>query len=162
MYFNMVLKRGGTSSWGWQQNSLVVIDPSTKQVAYTPEFYLMKHLSRYVGQGAHKMKTMGNDRTTLAFRNVDGSLAVVFYNSNNKELKVNIADGENRYNQILLPPRAAVSVLMNTNQSNGVRPLGANAKPTPTPAYYTLNGVKTPAPTRPGIYIHQGRKEMKN
>ena len=87
---------------------------------------------------------------------------MVFYNSNTKELKVNIADGENRYNQILLPPRAAVSVLMNTNQGDGVRPLGANAGAATAPVYYTLNGVRTPPPTRPGIYICQGRKEMKN
>lgn len=93
MYFNMVLKRGGTSSWGWQQNSLVVVDTITKQVAYTPEYYLIKHLSRYVAQGAHKLKTMGSDRTTLAFRNLDGSTICFIANKDNHARRMSVAIG---------------------------------------------------------------------
>ena len=164
--FMLDMQRGPNLDGGCQTcYGAIDIANDYKSYTYNSHYYVICHLSAVVKPGACRIATEGwwyEGVTYSAFRNVDGSLAVVFYNSNNKELKVNIADGENRYNQILLPPRAAVSVLMNTNQSNGVRPLGANAKPTPTPAYYTLNGVKTPAPTRPGIYIHQGRKEMKN
>ena len=95
MYFNMVLKRGGTSSWGWQQNSLVVVDSITKQVTYTPEYYLMKHLSRYVAPGAHKVKTMGNDRTTLVFRNDDGSIVCFIANKDNHDRHMSVAVGCN-------------------------------------------------------------------
>ena len=85
---------------------------------------------------------------------------MVLYNSNNKQLKVNIADGTNRYEQVLLPPRAAVSVLMNTDQTNRLQTL--NAAPAPSsPSYYTLTGVKVDVPNHPGIFICQGKKEIR-
>lgn len=90
MYFNMVLKQDGLSAWGWRQNSLVVIDPVTHQVTYTPEYYLMKHLSRYVAQGACKLKTIGNDEALLAFRNPDGTTVVIVANKHDNARKISI------------------------------------------------------------------------
>lgn len=91
MYFNMVLKHGGTSSWGWKQNSLVVVDIATHQVTYTPEYYLMKHMSRYVMPGAYKLKTMGNDQSMLAFRNPDSSTVVIVANKSQHDRDMSIA-----------------------------------------------------------------------
>ena len=48
MYWNISLENGGISRWGWAQNSLVVVDPQTKSYRYTPEYYVMKHVSHYV------------------------------------------------------------------------------------------------------------------
>jgi glucosylceramidase len=53
MYWNMVLDETGKSQWGWKQNSMISINRKTGQVVYNPEFYLMKHLSAFVGPGAH-------------------------------------------------------------------------------------------------------------
>ena len=61
MYWNMVLQDRGTSTWGWNQNAMIVIDSKTRKVTYTPEFYIMKHLSHFVQPGAYKIKTLGND-----------------------------------------------------------------------------------------------------
>ncbi|MBR1803843.1 MAG: glycosyl hydrolase family 30 [Muribaculaceae bacterium] len=95
MYFNMVLGKGATSSWGWKQNSLVVVDTTTHQVTYTPEYYLMKHVSRYVAPGAYKLKTMGKDQSMLAFRNTDGSTVLFVANNSKHDHEMSIALCEN-------------------------------------------------------------------
>ncbi|MBO7608598.1 MAG: glycoside hydrolase family 30 protein [Muribaculaceae bacterium] len=95
MYFNMVLKLNGTSSWGWKQNSLVVVDTHTHQVTYTPEYYLMKHMSRYLQAGSYKLKTMGNDQGMLAFRNPDGSTIVIVANKRHHDRDISIALNDN-------------------------------------------------------------------
>ena len=91
MYFNMVLKDKGTSSWGWDQNTLVVVNSADGTVTYTPEFYLMKHLSHYVKPQAVKLKTMGNDESMLAFRNPDGGIVVFVANKQSHARKMKIA-----------------------------------------------------------------------
>lgn len=91
MYFNMVLKDKGTSSWGWDQNTLVVVNSNDRTVTYTPEFWLMKHLSHYVHPGAYKLKTMGNDETMLAFNNPDGATVVVVANKRDHAREMKIA-----------------------------------------------------------------------
>ena len=91
MYFNMVLKREGFSSWGWRQNSLVVVDTDTHRVTYTPEYYLMKHISRYVTPEAYKLKIMGISQTMLAFRNSDGSTVVFVANKSHHDKNISIA-----------------------------------------------------------------------
>lgn len=76
MYFNMVLQDEGASSWGWKQNALVRVLSSTKEAVYTPEFYLLKHLSHFLKPGAHKLKVeKGND--VLAFRNRMGNRCIL-------------------------------------------------------------------------------------
>jgi len=91
MYFNMVLKDKGTSSWGWDQNTLVVVNSADGTVTYTPELYLMKHLSHYVKPQAVKLKTMGNDESMLAFRNPDGGIVVFVANKQSHARKMKIA-----------------------------------------------------------------------
>ena len=75
MYWNISLENGGISRWGWEQNSLVVVDPQTKSYRYTPEYYVMKHVSHYVQPGAYKLETEGAYTNLLAFRNPDNSIA---------------------------------------------------------------------------------------
>lgn len=80
MYWNISLDEGGISRWGWAQNSLVVVDPVLKSFRYTPEYYVMKHVSHYVQPGARKLETQGAYTNLMAFHNPDGSLAVVLAN----------------------------------------------------------------------------------
>ena len=77
MYWNMSLKKGGYSRWGWQQNSLVTINPEDKTYHFNHEYYLMKHVSRFVKPGAKKIDT---DKDVLAFLNPDKSVVAVYYN----------------------------------------------------------------------------------
>jgi len=76
----MVLGDECTSTWGWKQNAMVVVDTKSKRATFTPEYYAMKHVSRYVQPGAKKLITMGTDENLLAFENTDGSRVVVVYN----------------------------------------------------------------------------------
>lgn len=52
IYWNMVLESEGKSTWGWKQNSMITIDPITKQIIYNPEFYVVKHFSHFIECGA--------------------------------------------------------------------------------------------------------------
>lgn len=92
-YWNMVLDRSGKSSWGWAQNMLISVDKETKEVIYTPEFYLMKHLSHFVVPGAHLIQTSGGD-DNLAFVNPDGTMVLIVVNTERtpKTLAVRFGD----------------------------------------------------------------------
>ena len=59
VYWNMVLKPGGSSTWGWRQNSMVTVDPDAKLVTYNHEYYVMKHFSRFIDPGAVRLATTG-------------------------------------------------------------------------------------------------------
>lgn len=85
MYFNMILKDKGTSSWGWDQNTLIRIDSKTRTYTLTPEFYLMKHFSHFVPAGSYKLKTMGNDDSMLAYQLPDGKVMFFMANCDDKE-----------------------------------------------------------------------------
>lgn len=162
--FMLDMQRGPNLDGGCQTCfGAIDIDNDYKTYTLNSHYYVICHLSAVVKPGATRIATEGwwyEGVTYSAFRNPDGSLAVVLYNSNNKQLKVNITDGENRYNQVVIPPRAAVSVLMNTDQESGLQTLRQHASETDPPCYYTLNGVRTTTPSRPGIFISQGKKEM--
>jgi glucosylceramidase len=81
VYWNMVLPAGGESTWGWKQNSMVTVDLATQEVAYTPEFHLMKHFSRFIEPGAVRLGLRGEwTGNAVAFRNPDGARVVVIQN----------------------------------------------------------------------------------
>jgi glucosylceramidase len=81
-YWNFILKSPGVSRWNWVQNSMVVINETSRKVTYTPEFYVMKHLSHYVQKGAAKISLSGYD-DALAFQNPDGRIILMIANQEN-------------------------------------------------------------------------------
>ena len=78
MYWNMVLDETGDSQWGWKQNSMISIHSETKEVAYNPEYYLMKHFSHFIEPGSRKIGSP--DENTLAFRK-GNTVTVIYHNS---------------------------------------------------------------------------------
>lgn len=79
VYWNLALKEGQSSTWGWHQNSLVTV--KDKKATLTPEFYLMKHLSKYVKRGAKYVEIKGElSSSSIAFKNPDGEKVLVIYN----------------------------------------------------------------------------------
>lgn len=84
MYWNMILDETGKSAWDWSQNSLIIVDRNTREVSYTDEYYLMKHLSHFVQPGSYRLK-VSDDKNMLAFRTQNGKVAVVVYNPEEKE-----------------------------------------------------------------------------
>ncbi len=103
-YWNMVLTEGGVSTWGWRQNSMVVVDAATGGYRFTPEYHLFRHMSRYVQAGAVRIAAVswtGYDNA-LAFRNPDGSTVVLMQNDGVHDLPVTIGHGARRL-QVTLP-----------------------------------------------------------
>lgn len=111
LYWNIALEKGGVSRWGWAQNSLVVVDPERKSYHYTPEYYVMKHLSHYVRPHARKLETSGIYTNLLAFRNPDGSIVVALANEGNDNRTVSIQLG-NRVYQPFLPAHSVSTILI--------------------------------------------------
>ena len=80
--WNMVLDTVGVgidSTRVWPQDALLVVDTSAKTLIVTPAYYVFRHLSQFVAPGAKVLATSGGD--ALAFKNPDGSLVAVMYNS---------------------------------------------------------------------------------
>ena len=78
--WNMVLDKSGLgidTTRDWKQDALLVADGGA--VTATPAYYVFRHISQYVAPGATVVGTTGGD--ALAFKNADGSLVAVMYNS---------------------------------------------------------------------------------
>ena len=45
VYWNMFLEPEGRSTWGWKQNSLFTVDPTTQALTTNPEYHVMRHFS---------------------------------------------------------------------------------------------------------------------
>jgi glucosylceramidase len=79
VYWNMALPKDSISTWGWKQNSLVSV--ADGEYTFTPEFYLIKHFSAFVKEGAVMLSTEGDGSSCVtAFENPDGSCVAVVMN----------------------------------------------------------------------------------
>jgi len=84
--WNMVLDTGGlsiesktTGDREWAQNALLTVDAATGKLNATPAYYVFRHVSQYVDAGASVLATTGGD--ALAFKNPDGSITTIIFNS---------------------------------------------------------------------------------
>jgi glucosylceramidase len=101
LYWNISLKEGGVSRWGWSQNSLVTVDEAKKTYRFNHEYYLMKHLSHYVQPGAKRIATSGAFSNLLAFQNPDKSVVLVAQNDSNEDRTVRLAVGQGTISPVL-------------------------------------------------------------
>jgi len=95
--WNMVLDTIGRSLdtvRPWAQNALLAVDTSGKRLVITPTYYVFRHLSQYVDPGAQVVGTTGGD--ALAFKNPDGSIVAVLYNSGGAKMTT-VALGGKKY-----------------------------------------------------------------
>jgi glucosylceramidase len=95
-YWNISLKQGGISRWGWAQNSLVTVDVDAKTFTYNYEYYLMKHFSGFVQPGAKRLPIISwsGYENLLAFANPDNSFVVLMQNDLCEDLPVRVKIGE--------------------------------------------------------------------
>jgi glucosylceramidase len=91
-YWNISLKQGGVSRWGWAQNSLVTVDEAAKTFKYNYEYYLLKHLSHYVQPGARRLETksLTGYENLLVFANPDNSIIILIQNDLDQDLPIRV------------------------------------------------------------------------
>jgi glucosylceramidase len=85
MFFNLALNpQGGPTNGGCTTcRGVLTIDPVTHVVTYNVEYYLLAHIGRFVTPGAVRIDSTASNPTgvqSVAFRNSDGSHALVLYN----------------------------------------------------------------------------------
>lgn len=107
VYWNFVLYEGGDSTWGWKQNSLVTVDREGGALSLTPEFYVMKHLSRFVPPGSRVLEVSGSWAAhALAFQNPEGEHVLVLHNPHPEAASVDSPAG-----QLTLPAESITTVV---------------------------------------------------
>lgn len=89
---------------------VVTIDPATGAVTRELEYYALGHLSRFVLPGAVRIdSTTLPDLPNVAFRNPDGSIALLTYNRADTARTFTVRHGT-QVARHLLPPGAAVTI----------------------------------------------------
>ncbi|UAK25239.1 glycoside hydrolase family 30 protein [Sphingomonas nostoxanthinifaciens] len=94
-YWNIALAEGGVSRWGWAQNSLVTVNQKSGAWRFNHEYWLLKHLSHFVREGAVRIEAVswtGYD-DALAFQNPDGSTIVLVHNPLSEPMPLTIGVG---------------------------------------------------------------------
>ncbi|MEU5261941.1 ricin-type beta-trefoil lectin domain protein [Amycolatopsis sp. NPDC021455] len=94
-------------------------DSRSGQVDYTVEYYTMGHLTKFVKPGAYRIDS--NDNSTVrnvAWKNPDGSKALIAYNSStgNQSVRVNWGNSSFSYT---LPGHTSATFTWNGTQGNG-------------------------------------------
>lgn len=114
MLWNMVLDEHGKnidSERPWPQNSAIVVNRRTKQVTYTPMFWVTKHFSSLIEPKARVVATSGAYADHIAFQNPDGTLVVELLNDGADAVQLTIAAGARRH-AVELPPQSVASLLI--------------------------------------------------
>lgn len=90
---------------------VVTVDPSTGAVTRNAEYYVLGHLSRFVAPGAVRigMDGLGGGVDGVAFRNPDGSSAVVLYSSARSDTSVSLRLGDAVYG-VTAPGRGLMTI----------------------------------------------------
>jgi glucosylceramidase len=79
----------------------VLINPVTDEVIYTPLYYLLSHFSKFIRPQAHRIELKGENIEGLIYtaaENIDGSMAVIIYNNNEKAYQLSLNLENNYYN----------------------------------------------------------------
>ncbi|MBI9063415.1 MAG: hypothetical protein JEZ14_15640 [Marinilabiliaceae bacterium] len=135
-FWNMVLAEPCKSSWGWRQNSLIVVDKEKQEISYKPNFAVAKMVGRYIVPNSHYLSSRivkgdenigqlgftgevdrwmpmrGQAGEQLAsFQRPDGSIVTLLLNQG-AEITAEIKFGENSA-QVVLPANKLCAVVIN-------------------------------------------------
>jgi glucosylceramidase len=98
--WNMILADKGASTWCWNQNALIRILSDTKEVIYTPEYYVYKHVCSLVPDGSRYLPTTEKSNS-LAFRTPEGKNVLIIRNSEEKPKEISVKIGKKYLNVTL-------------------------------------------------------------
>jgi hypothetical protein len=118
MQWNMVLDETGMSAWNWKQNSMISVDKNSRDVTYNPQFYIVKHFSRFVDSGAFRIASNGSWNEKIAFLNPDGSVVVIVANMTSDERDAVISFGEKMISA-RLPAHSCNTFTLKSNTADG-------------------------------------------
>ena len=103
--WNLVLdtNHGPTNGGCTTCTGFVTVNQATGGVSYTSTFYTMGHISKFVVPGAKRIATTGYAQGVynVAFKNADGSKALVVYNQNGSSSTVAIKWGNESFKYTL-------------------------------------------------------------
>ncbi|MFK4692426.1 ricin-type beta-trefoil lectin domain protein [Streptomyces pristinaespiralis] len=95
------------------------------QVDFTIEYYTMGHLTKFVKPGAHRIASTGSSAVpNVAWRNPDGSKALIAYNDSSSAQMMTVNWGGQRYTYSL-PGRTSATFTWSGGQSGGSEQSGA-------------------------------------
>ena len=100
-YWNTALCAGESSTWGWRQNSLILVNRYTGSWSFTPEFYVLRHASHYVDRGAKVLSLSGSYADALAFVNPGGQVVVLAANQTAEPKPVTFRIGKKDHTAVL-------------------------------------------------------------
>ncbi|WP_159888620.1 glycoside hydrolase family 30 protein [Paenibacillus puerhi] len=104
VYWNMALEPKGRSTWGWEQNSMLTIDPATKRAVPNPEYFVMMHFSHFVAPGAVRIGLRGPwAGHALAFELRGGDRILVVANPYLDQRTLRLDEGTTTYTLELEP-----------------------------------------------------------
>jgi len=114
-FWNAILYDDGVSGWGWKQNALIRVDSKAKTATYTPEYFAVKHYTRFLTPGSKIMAFKGGNEDkfpVMIVKNPQGQYLVFAGNFNNDSKEVTVKLGE-RFLNVTLKPHS-----LNTFQLN--------------------------------------------
>lgn len=93
---------------------IVKIDSDTKEVTYNLDYYTMGHISKFVEPGAHRIESDNYEDKleTVAFKNPDGSIALIAHNRTATDKTLKVAYGTSVF-EYMVPANAAVTFSWN-------------------------------------------------
>jgi glucosylceramidase len=109
--WNMVLDTVGNgidTHRAWNQNALLAVDTGAKSLKVTPAYCVFRHFSQFVAVGAKRVATSGGD--AVAFKNPDGSLVAVMYNSGSANNSYVVSIGGQKH-QFSMPAQGWATVV---------------------------------------------------
>jgi glucosylceramidase len=93
----------------WPQNALLTVDRTANTLTVTPAYYVFRHVSQFVAPGAKRVATTGSSPDTVAFKNPDGSIVAVLYNSGSSAKTTTLAVGTTKL-QFSIPANGFATV----------------------------------------------------
>ena len=109
--WNFLLPKKGTSPWGWNQNALIELDPDTRTVRYTPEYYAVKHFSQALSAGDTITGYIHLDErgiSGLVTKDKSGRESVFLSNTKDQARDISLKFGA-KYLNVTLPPHSLSS-----------------------------------------------------
>lgn len=98
--WNMVLNtRGGPNHARNYCGAPVLVDSGNDDVYFTPLYYSISHFSKFIRPGAQRIGLSGQDDTFMAtaFKNPDGSIAIVVFNLAENDALYSVEHSEERF-----------------------------------------------------------------